>query len=261
MNIQFLNKKLNDLDKNGFCIIKNVFNEKITNTLKNEILKKQKKFYKIQKKNGLGTSAVNTLHHIPLLCKSSLKLLDPNPLDKIVTKYLEGKYILNIMGAVITSPRKEKVSTQKIHRDIRSFTENLKISVGVIALLDDAPKERGATMLYPGSHKLKTKPTSKTFKKKAIPAEANKGDVIIFDINTWHSSGINLTSNIRVAATYIFSRPFYKQALDYTYAFTQSKKKLSKNLKQLLGFNAKIPKNLNEWYAKPKNRFYKSDQG
>jgi hypothetical protein len=35
----------------------------------------------------------------------------------------------------------------------------------------------------------------------------------------------------------------------------------SEQVRQLLGYNARVPSNLEEWYQPPEKRFYRRDQG
>ena len=255
-------KTYQKIKKNGWIKIQKALDIKVVNKIRSELKKVDNKYLKIQKNNGLKNSAKNTYHHIPLLCKSSFSILEKIPLDKFLNKYFNGKYILNIMGAVRIRPNKESTSTQRIHRDIRSHTFGYPMTLVVICLLDDSTKNNGATILMKKSHKQIQKPSKKKFFENSIVATGKKGDLIVFDSNMWHCSGKNTTDDDRFIVTIVYSKPFVKQALDYPRALgPKFQKKISPFLKQILGYNARVPKNLNEWYAVPEKRFYKSNQG
>ena len=52
-----------------------------------------------------------------------------------------------------------------------------------------------------------------------------------------------------------------KQQLDYSRAIGfDNVEKLSTELQQLVGFYSRIPTNLDEWYQKPEQRFYRPGQ-
>ena len=91
------------------------------------------------KKNGLGLSAKNTFHHIPLVSKTSLKILEKMPIKKFLKAYFDGFYILNIMGC--SNQAKQNYFNSKIHRDIRSFSYDYPLTLVVICLLDDLIKK------------------------------------------------------------------------------------------------------------------------
>ena len=100
------------------------------------------------------------------------------------------------MGATFVK-KDEKVYTQKIHRDVRSFSNNKKIMLIAIILLDDSNEKNGATWILSGNFKTKSKPTKKYFYNNADRINGKKGDVILFNGNLWHASGKNITQNPR----------------------------------------------------------------
>ncbi len=85
---------------------------------------------------------------------------------------------------------------------------------------------------------------------------------MVFDSNLWHAAGVNCTDRPRRALTLAFTRPFVKQQLDYPRALGYERgASFSPGLRQLLGYNARVPASLEEWYQPPDRRMYKRDQG
>lgn len=80
--------------------------------------------------------------------------------------------------------------------------------------LDDFTSENGSTYFLTGSHKSdeNQKPTSST---KMQIALIQKGSIILFDSNLWHAAGKNYTDATRRTLTMAFTKPFFKQQLDY----------------------------------------------
>ena len=88
------------------------------------------------------------------------------------------------------------------------------------------------------------------------------GSIVVFDSNLWHAAGENKTERPRRALTLAFTRPFVKQQLDYPRALgVERAATLSPELRQLLGYNARVPASLDEWYQPPERRMYRRDQG
>jgi signal peptidase I len=251
----------NKIQTEGWVNLSSCYSKILTDKIRKQLFNKIKFYKDIQDKNNLKGASNNTMHHILLVCPITHKLLNPNPIHKFLEYYFEGKYILNTMGATFVK-KDEKVYTQKIHRDVRSFSNNKKIMLIAIILLDDSNEKNGATWILSGNFKTKSKPTKKYFYNNADRIIGKKGDVILFNGNLWHASGKNITQNPRVIVTAAFTRPYIKQGLDYPRALgLKHKEKLDDNFKQILGYNAMTPNNLDEFY-KPKHlRFYKSDQG
>jgi ectoine hydroxylase-related dioxygenase (phytanoyl-CoA dioxygenase family) len=148
-----------------------------------------------------------------------------------------------------------------IHRDIRTFY-NVPMMMNMLVMLDDFTLENGATYLLSASHLKDEKPSEDHFYKYAERATGKKQSILLFDSLLWHAAGINHTDNPRRALTLAFTRPFQKQQLDYPrllgYELIET---LNENLKQVLGYNSRVPTNLDEWYQPPHKRFYKPGQG
>jgi ectoine hydroxylase-related dioxygenase (phytanoyl-CoA dioxygenase family) len=260
MNINNRTREKEILD-NGWTVFRNAYQKKLINEIRSEILNQEEKYLKLQRNNNLKDEAKNTMHHIALMAPSSIKLIDPNPIHKFLQYYFESKYILNTMGTTMVR-KANKVYTQKVHRDVRSFSNQKKIMLIAIMLLDDSTLKNGATWILKGSAKLNKKPDDKYFFDNGTRVLGKKGDIILFDGNVWHASGINITSKPRVIVTAAFTKPYIKQGLDYPRAFgLDYRHSISDQLKQTLGYNAMTPSNIDEFY-KPKDlRCYQTDQG
>ena len=87
------------------------------------------------------------------------------------------------------------------------------------------------------------------------------GSLLLFDSRLWHASGDNRTDQARRALTLTFTRSHHKQQFDYCralgYEFCET---LPDELKQLLGYYARVPATLEEWYQPAASRFYRADQ-
>jgi ectoine hydroxylase-related dioxygenase (phytanoyl-CoA dioxygenase family) len=86
------------------------------------------------------------------------------------------------------------------------------------------------------------------------------GTILLFDSNVWHSAAPNTTRRPRMALTPTFSRPFFKQQLDYPRLLGDAYPK-NERMRQLYGFNARVPANYDEWYQPAEKRMYKPGQG
>ena len=91
---------------------------------------------------------------------------------------------------------------------------------------------------------------------------ARPDSIVVFDSNFWHAAGVNRSDRPRRALTLAFTRPFIKQQLDYARSLGYERgESLSPTLRQLLGYNARVPASLDEWYQPPDKRMYQRDQG
>jgi len=215
----------------------------------------------LQIRNGVGDGTSGTVHHLPCAGGVFLELLEAGPAKAALDDYFLGPYILNTFGGVLNRPN-DASYVARVHRDQRTFSGDVHLMVQLLVMLDDFTDENGATCLLSGSHRMRDKPSDEVFFREAVRATAPAGSIVVFDSNLWHAAGVNRTDAPRRALTLAFTRPFIKQQLDYPRALGYDRgASFSPALRQLLGYNARVPTSLGEWYQPPQNRLYQRDQG
>jgi len=259
-----IDNKIKELATNGFVKFSNVLSNDFCEKLNQSLEKSYVHCREFQINNEVDQITDGTLHHLlatndDIYLEVLNKIFDTE-IAKLFNTFFESNFIINTYGAVKNLKSKPSY-VSNIHRDIRFFSNGFPLMLQQIILLDDFTLENGATFLLSGSHLSSEKPDSDMFYANASRALGKRGDVIIFDSNLWHAAGINQTDIERRALTINFTKPFMKQQLDYCRAIGYEKvSSMPDNLKQILGYFSRVPSNLNEWYQKPENRFYKSDQ-
>jgi ectoine hydroxylase-related dioxygenase (phytanoyl-CoA dioxygenase family) len=215
----------------------------------------------IQVKNGISANMDGTLHHLLERDNFSLSFLSNMYCHEEIGWFLNGNYILNGINAVVHA-RQEHPYLSNMHRDVRTFMKETKLLIQMIVTLDDFTIDNGATYFLSGSHKVDVRPDESYFYEHADRAVTPKGSIIMFNSNLWHAAGENKTKGLRRALTLGFTKPFFKQQMDYPrflgYKFGTS---LSPQLRQVIGYNARTPENLDEYYQPPHLRMYQRDQG
>jgi ectoine hydroxylase-related dioxygenase (phytanoyl-CoA dioxygenase family) len=258
-------KTINDfksaISEFGWVVFENAVDPGLIEIIKNDLDIGYAHRRAIQKKNGISADMSGTLHHLLERKNFSLQFLEQMYCDEEINQFLGGKYILNGINAVIHS-KQQHPYLSNMHRDVRTFMADTKILIQMIVALDDFTASNGATYFLSGSHKVGIKPDTDYFYKNAERAIAAKGSIILFDSNLWHAAGENKTESPRRALTLGFTPPFVKQQMDYPrflgYEFVS---KLNPELRQVIGYNARTPENLNEYYQPPHLRMYQRDQG
>lgn len=215
----------------------------------------------IQKKNGVDVNTDGTVHHLLGQAPAFLQLFESVGIHPYVDRFFGVNYIVNTYGGVINLPMKPSYVCN-VHRDIRTFSGATPTMLNLLVMLDDFTLENGATHLLGGSHRAPDRPSDETFFRDASRAVGTAGSLLFFDSNLWHAAGENRTDRSRRALTIVFTRPNLKQQLDYPrtlgYEFCET---LTEQMKQIVGYNARVPANLDEWYQPPAKRFYKPGQG
>lgn len=215
----------------------------------------------LQLRNGVGAGTDGTVHHLPCAGGPFLELLESGYGQSLLAQFFGGPYILNTYGGVLNLPS-DPSYVSRVHRDQRTFSGGVHLMAQLLVMLDDFTEQNGATYFLNGSHKMRDRPPDDQFFRDAVRAPGPAGSVIVFDSNLWHAAGTNKTSKPRRALTLAFTRPFIKQQLDYPRALGYDRgAAFAPLLRQLLGYNARVPTSLDEWYQPPERRMYRRDQG
>jgi ectoine hydroxylase-related dioxygenase (phytanoyl-CoA dioxygenase family) len=182
-------------------------------------------------------------------------------LDEYLKSYFGGNYILNAFGGNLNLTSQFTYASN-VHRDVRTYTREVKFLINIIVMLDDFTLDNGATYLLGGSHLKKEKPADEEFFARADRAVGKSGSIVFWDSNIWHAAGENKTRLPRRSLSLIYSKPFMKQQFDYPRSLGhENAGTFSEEFRQIVGYNARVPSSLEEWYQPPDQRFYKKDQG
>jgi ectoine hydroxylase-related dioxygenase (phytanoyl-CoA dioxygenase family) len=215
----------------------------------------------IQERNGIAGDTENTVHHLIGQGASFLEYLDGHYIHPYLEQHFSGNYVLNSFGAALNK-QQTKNYAHNIHRDVRSYSREFPLIINTLVMLDDFTEENGATLLLSGSHLLEEKPEEGYFSAYAEPILGPAGSILIFDSNVWHAAGKSRSSTNRRSVTPMYSRPFVKSQFDYPRVLGYERgAEFSELTRQVLGYNARIPASLDEWYQPPAKRMYKSNQG
>jgi hypothetical protein len=216
-----------------------------------------------QRRNGLAEGMDGAAHHVVGDGDSLDAFLRQLYLDDYIRDYFGGEYILNSYGALNNLPISAGGSYkhgQNFHRDVRTYSGGFRLMLNMLVMVDDFTIENGATRLVPGTHRVERRPDDTYLEQNSVRVTGRAGSILLFDSNLWHSAAPNRTSGSRMALTLTFTRPFFKQQMDYPRLLGEDFTR-DERLRQLLGYNARVPANHDEWYQPPEKRMYKPGQG
>ena len=234
--------------------------DELGKSLDNSIIKHRE--IQIKNNNDIDTGgvALNIIGDDPIYLKLLENLIELGVIDDMEKNFFNSKFILNSISGLNNLPNKTNFSGE-VHRDSKIFAKGDPLMLNILVMLDDFTEDNGPTLLLPYSHKILEKPTDEEFLNKSIKAIGKRGDVLFFNADIWHSSSLNNTNEGRRALPLTFSKSFIKQLLDYPrYLGYNRKSEFSDELCGLLGYNSRVPSNLDEWYLPYEDRFYKKNQ-
>ncbi len=259
-----MNTPSDELRQRGYAFFRKMFDASCVDALSAAVDRSYEVCRAVQLENGVEAVTDGTVHHLlatgdPIYL-DLLEKICMSGMNDFMKSFFGGKYILNSYGGVINLTANPSY-VANIHRDIRFFTGEFPLMLNLLIMLDDFTPENGATYLLEGSHKADRKPDKDHFYAAAVRATGQRGDALFFNSNLWHAAGLNITSGKRRALTLTFTKPFMKQQLDYSRSLGyQQVEAMNDDIKQIVGYFARTPTNLNEWYRKPAERFYRPGQ-
>jgi hypothetical protein len=260
MTVALMETLLEQLDASGWTLLPQAVDDALRARLCGDLDRAYTSQRDLQVQNQAGDGTDGTVHHLPLMGGSFLDFLEAGFAGALLERFFGGPYILNTFGGVLNLPANLSY-VGAVHRDLRSFSGGVPLMAQLLVMLDDFTEENGATYFMSGSHRARDKPSDDEFFRTAARATGAAGSIVVFDSNLWHAAGTNRSTGPRRALTLAFTRPFMKQQLDYPRALGYDRDDFSPALRQLLGYNARVPASLDEWYQPPERRLYRREQG
>ena len=251
----------NDFERFGFSVFKNILDDNFLDKIRIDLDYWINYTDELRVKNGLGKVMRGVAHQVLGRDDSLSEFIKLLPLHEVIKFFFDGPYILNgYCGLInIDGVSQDYLHVQNFHRDVRTYTD-FKLMINMLVMVDDFKIDNGATLLLPGSHKFKNRPTEEYLKKNSIYMEGSAGTVVLFDSRLWHAASKNLNGDKRRALTATYTRPFVKQQMDFVKLvgddFSQNE-----DVKQVIGWKSRVPESHSDWYQPSTNRFYHSDQG
>ena len=214
----------------------------------------------VQEKNGVAANMEGTAHHVAGYGGALDRFLERFPLASCIDHYFNGHWIVLNYGAVLNPPG-FRAYTAKPHRDVRAFTGGYRLSLNMLVMLADFTPATGGTLILSGSHRAEAMPSADAFAAGAEQLIGKAGDIVLFDSLTVHSAAPNLSDSQRPALTLCLGRPFMKPQMDWPRYLPKSfQETMSDEVRQMMGFNARVAASLDEYYQPAERWTFKADQ-
>ncbi|MGI9598565.1 MAG: phytanoyl-CoA dioxygenase family protein [Acidimicrobiales bacterium] len=245
-----------ELDELGFTIVPEVIDRDLALSLRPAVqaaLDREHEAYG-DRSTKIPHLAVELLHYDPAF----LDVLESDKMHEVFAGVLGESCILYCFNSAIMPPRRHTAACE-IHTDQTFYIPGYTARVLMTLALDDFTEENGATYHYPGGHRLEQPPSADDFYAKAIRTTRRAGDAVFFDCRDWHAGAVNNTDVTRYAIGVQAARPFLKQRFDYpNWAMPEIEDRLSPRSRRFLGFDARPPASLDDYYLPPEERGYRA---
>jgi ectoine hydroxylase-related dioxygenase (phytanoyl-CoA dioxygenase family) len=246
-------KDIINLETKGYTILRNWVGSAWINKFK-EILPElfwEHSELRKENNNGIISSgvAMNVLVSDDLFIEFLQEMLDRGLIKDLEENYFNRSCILNSFTALNNVPSESKLFHKKVHRDVSGYSGSIPILLNMLVMVHDFTIENGGTLILPKSHLKEEEPTEEFWNKNNISLIGKAGDLVIWNSNVYHASGINKTQNDRIAIPITLSLPYYKQLLDYPRAIgLERQSEFNSKMQELLGYHSMMASSVKEWY-------------
>jgi len=249
-----MNKEhIKGLEENGYTILRDWVSKEWLNKFKENLPRLFKEHSQIRKENNNGIVsngvAMNVLASDDLFIDFLQVMLDKGLINDLEDNYFKRDCILNSLTALNNVPSESKMFHKKVHRDLSGYSHPTPILLNMLIMVHDFTEENGGTLILPDSHLTEDEPTEQYWKENSVHMTGHAGDLIIWNSNVYHASGINKTKNDRIAIPITLSLPYYKQLLDYPRAIgLERQSEFNTDMQRLLGYHSTPASSVKEWY-------------
>lgn len=190
-----------------------------------------------------------------------IQLLDDERLDAALAPLIGDYWILYAFTASSLPPNGSNYA-RRVHVDSPRRLDGYVFNVGVMWALDDFTLDNGAPEFLPGSHHSDEMPDEDQFAAGRAQVTCKAGDLVVFNARVFHRAGINRTQEWRHALTMNACRSYMKQRIDWPrFLPASAHEHLSPRARRILGYDTRVPSNLDELFLPEADRLYKPNQG
>jgi ectoine hydroxylase-related dioxygenase (phytanoyl-CoA dioxygenase family) len=246
-------KDIINLETKGYTILRNWVGSTWINKFKEILPELFWGHSELRKENNNGIIssgvAMNVLVSDDLFIEFLQEMLDRGLIKDLEENYFNRSCILNSFTALNNVPSESKLFHKKVHRDVSGYSGSIPILLNMLVMVHDFTIENGGTLILPKSHLKEEEPTEEFWNKNNISLIGKAGDLVIWNSNVYHASGINKTQNDRIAIPITLSLPYYKQLLDYPRAIgLERQSEFNSKMQELLGYHSMMASSIKEWY-------------
>ena len=185
----------------------------------------------------------------------------------VIDSLLSPYAVLQFQTGLVLPPKSRPAETKgvfqtRFHMDFPRVLNGAVVSINLMFAIDEYRIENGATQFLLGSHQQLKPIDVEALRPTAIQGVCPAGSMIIFDSTLFHAAGTNYSQSDRVAVNHGFVPPWIKQHIDTVRMLGDDVVlRMPRRTQTLLGWDARVPANLDEYYRPAAERLYKGGQG
>ncbi|MDT4291147.1 phytanoyl-CoA dioxygenase family protein [Methylomonas sp. MO1] len=190
------------------------------------------------------------------------RLLEDPRLQQLIAPHLGEHWIMYAATSSSIPPHGSNYSS-RLHVDCPRFHPGYIFNMGLIWVLDDYTFDNGGALkILPGSQHSDINPGLDFFEKHCIQVDCKAGSLLLFNARIYHRTFENTTDHWNHSMTLNACRSFMKPRMDWVrFIPNEISCQLNAQARRLIGFDTRLPTNLEEFFLPEEQRLYKANQG
>jgi ectoine hydroxylase-related dioxygenase (phytanoyl-CoA dioxygenase family) len=210
---------------------------------------------------GRPQKRADLIHNLVVHGGVFLELLGNEVMHQVFARFLPPASILYNYGSTFILPGGAP-DTLKMHVDSPRLIRGHHAGLIMTLALDDFTERNGATVYLPGSQNCAEPPDAETFERYGLSVARPTGAAVFFNPRCFHRARPNETDEIRCGVTVFAVRSYMKQRFDFPRMVPpETIPTLSAAARRFLGFDARVPADMADYYVDEEDRLYKAGQG
>lgn len=192
-----------------------------------------------------------------------LEILELPELLAVVDEFLSPSAVMRFQVGIIMQAKSRRQGGNPhwhdYHVNFPHVSRVPRLAIDCALFLTDITEVSGAVEVFPGSHLRSTKPNFNDPAHPPLLVTLPAGSMFLIDGAVWHREQSNESDEDKLYVTHQFSLPIMKQQFDYCKGLGEDTiQSLPERTRRLLGWEARVPASLQEFYLPKEQRLYRA---
>ena len=232
-----IEKALEDFDRDGFVVFKNVIDSRLISELKEALLKTEHDLNITGRDTDFEGRKTIRIYNLLAHGEAYWKVPIHEAVLPFAERVLDAELQLSSISCITLCPGQE---AQPLHADdqlIPVAKPHQPFTLNCVWAISDFTEENGATRLIPGSHKAGDMPEYDV-ELDSIAGEMSAGSIIFWHGSLWHGGGTNRTDERRYSISNYYCHGFIRQQENQQLGIpTDLAIKFPRRLQELCGYS------------------------